>query len=662
MPVRKSVLVALSLLVTGAFAQSPAPQNPLDGLTPDEYWAVYDVLQAAGHLGEKTHFASVSLHEPPKAQVLSWAPGKPFSREADVTLVREGRSFAALVDISGRKIKSWNEVQGGQAASYQGEFAELEESVKQDPKIVEALKKRGITDLNLVNCTPIPAGYIGIPEQDGRRVFWGGCSSTRGVNRSWGREIGGVFFVMDAGAKKVLRVSDFGAVPMPTASNDFPYDPDSAPRPGTTPITVSQPLGPSFRVANGEVTWQGWHFRVRLDPRVGPVVHQVKFDDGGRLRSIMYEGSISELFVPYMDPEETWASGHVFLDAGEYSAAVGGLLKPLRPELDCPANARYLTGTYFTSKGAPLIRPQLACLFERASGDIAWRHQEQAGIAGRPSRDLVLRAVATIGNYDYIFDWRFQQDGSIHAAIGATGIIEVKSVPATTVAAENQGSGGEHSEPREEYGHLVAEHVSGVNHDHFFSYRLDLDVDGTNNSLMVDRLVQKALPTPSPRKSIWTVQMSAAATEQQGILDIHLDHPGMWRIVNPNVRGPLGYPTGYEIMPEGTGISLLSPDDWPQRRAAFSAHQLWVTPYRANEFYAGGAFPSGSKGEDGLGVWTKANRPIENTDIVAWYTLGFHHVPRAEDWPIMPTMWHEFVIRPYDFFSKNPTLDLPLAP
>ena len=87
-----------------------------------------------------------------------------------------------------------------------------------------------------------------------------------------------------------------------------------------------------------------------------------------------------------------------------------------------------------------------------------------------------------------------------------------------------------------------------------------------------------------------------------------------------------------------------------------------MTPYRPNEFYASGVAPSGNKGDDGLAAWTKANRPVENTDILLWYTLGFHHVPRAEDWPIMPTMWHEFVIRPYDFFSKNPALDLPLAP
>jgi primary-amine oxidase len=646
---------------SGLWAQAPGPQNPLDGLTAEEYWVVYDALQAAGHLDDKTHFSGISLHEPPKDQVLAWTPGKPFSREADVSLVREGKSFEALVDISGRKLESWNEVHGAQAATYEGEFTELEEVVKKDQRVVAALSKRGITDLKTVECTPVPAGYIGLPEQDGRRVYWGGCSSSHGVNRTWGREIGGLFVLVDAGAKKVLRVSDFGMVPVPTAPDDFPYDGDTA-RPGTTPITVSQPLGPSFHISNGEIAWQGWHFRVRLDPRAGPIVNQVKFDDGGRLRSILYEGSISELFVPYMEPEETWASGHVFLDAGEYSSAIGGLIQPLKPEVDCPSNAKYISGIFYTAKGAPLIRPQLACLFERSAGNVAWRHLERAGVAGRPSRDLVLRSSATIGNYDYLFDWIFEQDGSIHVAVGATGIIELKAVAAKTAAEHADPPAGSHIEPPSEYGHLVAENLCGVNHDHFFSFRLDLDIDGPNNSLMVDRLVPQKLPASSPRKSIWALQMAAAKTEQEGILDIRLDHPAMWRIVNPNVQGPLGYPTSYEIMPEGTGISLLSPDDWPQRRAAFSSHQLWVTPYRPNEFYAGGKYPTGSKGDDGLAVWTKANRPIENTDIVAWYTLGFHHVPRAEDWPVMPTMWHEFIIRPYDFFPKNPTLDLPLAP
>jgi primary-amine oxidase len=136
----------------------------------------------------------------------------------------------------------------------------------------------------------------------------------------------------------------------------------------------------------------------------------------------------------------------------------------------------------------------------------------------------------------------------------------------------------------------------------------------------------------------------------------------MWRFANTAVKNSLGYPSSFEIMAGETGISLLSPDDWPQIRGNYSSHILWVTPYEPDERYSAGVYVPGSKGTDGLAVWTKKDRNIMDTDIVAWYTMGFHHVPRPEDWPQMPTMWHDFTIRPFDFFDKSPLMDLPMQP
>jgi primary-amine oxidase len=105
--------------------------------------------------------------------------------------------------------------------------------------------------------------------------------------------------------------------------------------------------------------------------------------------------------------------------------------------------------------------------------------------------------------------------------------------------------------------------------------------------------------------------------------------------------------------------SLLSPDDFPQRRAAFSAAPLWITAYNPAELYAAGPYPNQGHGDAGLPAYAARQRPVVNADIVLWYTMGFHHVPRPEDWPVMDTMWHSVSLVPDGFFDRNPALDPP---
>ncbi len=647
-------LLLAGLWASAAAAQNTGPLHPLDGLTTAEYWTAYDLLQQAGYTEPDTFFASVLLREPAKDLVLSWTQDKPIPREADVVLLRQGKTFEARVDLSARKLISWQEMMDVQAPFLASEIFGADEAIKKDPLVVEALKKRGFTDLNTVRCTALPVPYVAVPEQEARRIGFGGCSQQHGFYHSWGRSIDGLTLQMDMVTKKVLKVVDTEIVPVANGAVNYEEIPEK-PRSGTTPIAISQPIGAGFQIERGEVSWQNWHFRFRIDPRIGTVVNLVRFDDGGRLRAVMYEGSLSELYVPYMDPANGW-NNRVFIDAGEFYAG-SGFLKPLRPGLDCPANASYFDGLSVAEHGAPKLTPQLVCLFERTGNDPAWRHFENNTVYGRPGRELVLRSAAAIGNYDYLMDWRFRQDGTIEVAVGATGVIETKAAMqknATGQLTDHIGMNGP-----AEYGQFVADNTVGVNHDHFFSYRLDMDVDGPGNSFMADRIVQKLLAADPMRKSIWVVEHVIAAREKDAMMDIHLERPSMWLFINPNVKGPLGYPTGYEIMPGTTAKSLLSADDPPQKLGAFSEHQFWVTPYDPAQRYAAGTYPTSSKGSDGLAVWTQANRPIENTDLVGWYTLGFHHMPRVEDWPVMPTMWHQFQIRPFNFFAANPALDLP---
>ena len=352
-----------------------------------------------------------------------------------------------------------------------------------------------------------------------------------------------------------------------------------------------------------------------------------------------------------MSPDEGWYF-RTYMDAGEYG--VGKLASPLEPNLDCPPWATFFDAVFADDWGDPYTTPRAVCLFERSAGDVAWRHYES--VTGRTEvrrrTDLVLRFVPAVGNYDYVIDWVFRQDGTLQVDLGASGIAQVKAVESRTLAEDEEGRDTA-------YGRMVAEHTVAISHDHFFSFRLDLDVDGTDNSFLVDRLRTVRPPGDTRRRSVWVVEPAIAESEHAARMRIDLERPALWRVINPNVHGPLGYPVSYELKPQANAVSLLKPNDPPQRRAGFTDFHVWVTPYEPDELYAAGRYPNQSPGGSGLPEWTSADRQIRNTDLVVWYTLGVHHVVRAEDWPVLPTTRGGFELRPFDFFPRNPALDIP---
>src|SRR5215475_10444830 len=271
----------------------------------------------------------------------------------------------------------------------------MSDVVKRDPRVIAALRSRGIADLPTVRCEPIPLTFRVFPEQADHRIGYGDCMNSHGAYHSWGRIVEGLYFVTDVADERVLNVIDRGSVPMHKGDINF-EETAAVPREGTKPLVVTQPEGPGYRINNGEVVWQNWHFRFRLDSRVGAVLNLVRYQDGEKLRSVMYEGSLSEMYVPYMHPDPGW-SWRAFLDAGEF--LLGGLIKPVGPD-DCPAQAQYFSGIVPSDKGTPVFEPQLACLFEHASDSPAWRHNDEVLISARPSRELVLRSALVAGNYD----------------------------------------------------------------------------------------------------------------------------------------------------------------------------------------------------------------------------------------------------------------------
>ncbi|KAB2038998.1 hypothetical protein ES319_D03G182700v1, partial [Gossypium barbadense] len=178
-----------------------------------------------------------------------------------------------------------------------------------------------------------------------------------------------------------------------------------------------------------------------------------------------------------------------------------------------------------------------------------------------------------------------------------------------------------------------------------------------NNSFVNVNLVkERSLPGESPRKSYLKAKRKIAKTEKDAQIKLKLYDPSEFHMINPSKRSRLGNPTGYKIVPGGTAASLLDHDDPPQLRSAFTNNQIWVTPYNKSEQWAGGLLTYQSRGDDTLAVWSERDRSIENKDIVLWYTLGFHHIPCQEDFPVMPTVTSGFELKPVNFFESNPIL------
>ncbi len=183
--------------VSIALGQAPAPQplHPLDGLSAREHWTVYDALVASGKTDSTTRYLYVALREPAKAEVLGWRSGQPFSRTAFVHLIQNKRGYEALVDITGKKVVSWNEVPARQFMTSGAEAEEASELALKDARVIAAIKKRGITDFTHVGCSPSNHGYYDLPEERDRRVVHMQCGDDRNRFSGYGETFEGLVIV-----------------------------------------------------------------------------------------------------------------------------------------------------------------------------------------------------------------------------------------------------------------------------------------------------------------------------------------------------------------------------------------------------------------------------------------------------------------------------------
>ncbi|KAL4284556.1 hypothetical protein GQ457_16G027770 [Hibiscus cannabinus] len=588
--------------------------HPLDSLTPSEFLRVRAIVnQFYPTFNHKLSFQYVGLEEPDKHVVKSWLSepsSQPPPRQAFVILRLNRQTRELIVDLSRRSVVSDKLYRGfGYPILVdEDEEAAVDLVLKHGP-FLSSIRRRGL-NISEVSCFSETIGWYGQVK----------------TNRQ-------------------LQISEYvdrAVIPLPKAEGtDYrasTITPPSGPRFNAAPPKPPGQTG--FKLNRNVISWGNWKFHLAFDARVGPVISLASIYDAEKksYRQVMYRSYISDLFVPYQDPTEGWYRTTIF-DSGEYGLA--NFAVPLEPLNDCPSGAVFVDVK-------PVQVQDAMCIFERHTGDVMWRHSdvERKIRETRPDISIVVRMVSTVANYDYILDWEFKPTGSIKFLIGLTGVLQVKAVPNTNTDQIKE----------EVYGTLVAGNTIGISHDHFLTYHLDLDVDGDANSFMKTRLITKRIKDKNiPRKSYWNVEHEIAKTESDAKILIGSNPPELL-VINPNKETKLGNNVGYRLVPGSAARPLLTIDNFPQIRAAFTNNNVWVTPYNKLEKWASGRFVDRSRGDDTLAVWTEKNRRIENKDIVMWYTVGFHHVTCQEDFPVMPTLSVGFVLKPTNFFEYSPVL------
>ena len=641
-------LIFLCIFVTSAKAEEGyVPQHPMDALTPDEITRVVAIMRDAKLAGDATLYPAITLHEMPKEDVMGWKHGDPIIRQALVVSREKGETSESIVDINRAAVLSHKVVPGVQPMIMDSEWLLARRNFMADPRFKKALERRGYAPTNSVFCTPSSAGFFAGESYNNRRVLKIPCyDNTERLHHLLARPIEGLMGIVDTDSGEVIDVIDREVVALSAAPKTYGENATAFDTP-LHRVEISAQEGSNITLnGNLEVAWNHWSFHIRSDKRAGVIVSLAKFDD----RLIAYQMNVSEMFVPYMDPNQTW-SYRTFLDAGEFG--LGYLMSSLQPQVDCPPDSIMVDLTFPDDAGGSYTRPGALCLFERATGDPAWRHYSSGSkkIDGRPETELVVRHIPTLGNYDYIIDYVFAPRGSITLRVGATGFDAIKSSAAQDMDSET-------AQADTAYGTLIAPYTIAPNHDHFFSFRLDLDVDGTDNTLLRDSFVPTTIAGSKTRQSLWQLKTDAIIREGP----IEPDHMAVggeaWRLSNPNRKTNLKYNPSYWINSGHQATSILDPADPPQARADFSSHTLWATKYKPDELWAAGPYPNLSHGGDGLPQFVSDAESITNTDVVLWYTMGFRHAPKPEDFPILPTFWHEMTLRPAYFFDRDPSSKL----
>ena len=634
-------------MTTELGTNTPTVIHPLDPLTGTEIATARRILVENELMTEEIRVPMLLPDEPTKQELAAWAAGTPCDRRIDATLLNTetGSVTEVIVSLSTETIVDTHTHDAASAPYGQPqylfeEYERAEQIVKASAEWQAAMRRRGLTEhMELAFCSPLAPGFVGRENEVGRRVI----RSLTFLRYSeddipWAHPVEGLIVHVNLITNSVIGIEDEGDIPVPAGSGRYTGEAVGPERTTLRPIEISQPEGPSFRVKGSLVEWENWSMRVGFNAREGLVLSDVTFND----RSVLSRASIPEMVVPYGDTAATrfWIS---YFDAGEY--LLGKNANSLELGCDCLGEIHYFDGYVADDQGHPVRIPNVICMHEEDYG-VLWKHTEMGPVGSevRRSRRLVVSYFSTIGNYDYGFFWYFYLDGSIQVETKATGIV--------FVGAGLPGSTNTHAPE-------IAPGVFAPVHQHLFCARLDVAIDGEDNRLVEIDAERIPMGDDNPFGNAFTWRATPLFTEHEAAREADTTVARVWEVQSASRTNAVGMPTAYHLIPQPTALLMADPNSSVAHRAAFATKHLWGTAYDKSERWPAGRYPNGHQGGGGLPAYTARNDSLDGTDIVLWHTFGLTHIPRPEDWPIMPVDYAGFWFKPYGFMDANPALDVP---
>ncbi|KAI5776904.1 copper amine oxidase [Geopyxis carbonaria] len=657
---------------TSSICSSPPPHNstsmhPFTPLLPSEISICYDVISSKFPMpeGKAFQFKTITTLEPPKAEMLAWNEGKgdgpkPQRLGYSIFYVRNtDKLYEAVVDIPNNSLQSLTPVKKGHHGFADGpQILEMEQIALADPTVQAEIAKLQLPEGSTVISDPWIYGSDGVADQRLQfQCFLYLQSPHPGSNvdsNHYAMPLS-ISPVIDVETKKIIRIDH-----LPTGADFTPSTPKSykVPPPAEytpehqelrkdlKPLHVVQPEGASFTITEegtqgsggAVVEWQKWRMRTSFNYREGMVLHNVEYDG----RSLFYRVSLSEMNIPYGDPRPPYHKKAAF-DLGD--AGAGVMANNLKLGCDCLGSIHYLSSNLADDYGKPLEMPNVVCIHEQDAG-IGFKHTNYR--TGRAvvtrSRELVLQSIITVSNYEYILAFIFTQSGELSYEVRATGILSTAPI--------EDGL----SVP---WGTVVHPGVLAQHHQHVFSLRIDpaLDGPGPNRVVYEEAHAMPLDPITNPFGVGYTTT-ETPITISSG-MNTATESNRIFKIQNPTSRNPTNSkPVAYKIAVPPFQKMLAHPTSFHHKRAEFADKAIYVTRYHDRELFSAGTWTNQSRGGEGVRSWADREEDVTENPVV-WVQFGINHIPRCEDFPVMPCETIKVSLKPVNFFTRNPGIDVP---